>query len=264
MRDPMNPEQPPSGPLYAPETPAGGASGTQRGSGAAPGAQTGSEGFDAPTPVAHATPCGPNVCGVVTHAEAAPAPEPGLRDRMAGRRGDYAAALAQSFAGSEGGRLERMTDAALAVRDRRMEQLAAGRETWKRKALEMEADRDRMLALLGEAVDWIPEGEMRERICAALNPQEQPPVNPPGSTVEQLPADDDPRGGEIGLAVIPSHITRDGRDDADDAGVPWPWLRLSIDVPGDDPAMVLSPSQARHLAAQLTDWADDADPKEQP
>jgi len=83
MRDPMNPEQPPSGPLYAPETPAGGASGTQRGSGAAPGAQTGSEGFDAPTPVAHATPCGPNVCGVITHEGAVPEPEPGLREQYA-------------------------------------------------------------------------------------------------------------------------------------------------------------------------------------
>ena len=28
-----------------------------------------------------------------------------------------------------------------------------------------------------------------------------------------LPAEDDPRGGSIGLALVPSHITRDGRDD---------------------------------------------------
>jgi hypothetical protein len=46
MQVPMNPEQPPSGPLHAPETPAGGASGTQRGSGAATGAQAGAEGFE--------------------------------------------------------------------------------------------------------------------------------------------------------------------------------------------------------------------------
>ena len=105
----------------------------------------------ASTPVAHATPCGPNVCGVVTHEGAAPAPEPGLRDRMAGRRGDYAAALAQSFAGPEGGRLERMTDAVTAVADGEQQQL---------------------LALLGEAVDWIHDGELRDRICAALNPQD--------------------------------------------------------------------------------------------
>lgn len=36
-------------------------------------------------------------------------------------------------------------DAVMRVRDRRMEQLAAGRETWKAKAEEIEADRDRLL-----------------------------------------------------------------------------------------------------------------------
>lgn len=48
MPGPANPEQPPSGPLYASETPSGGASGTQRGSGAASGPQTGAEGFEVP------------------------------------------------------------------------------------------------------------------------------------------------------------------------------------------------------------------------
>jgi hypothetical protein len=38
------------------------------------------------------------------------------------------------------------------------------------------ADREQqhLLGLLGEAVDWIHEGELRDRITAALNPQEQP------------------------------------------------------------------------------------------
>ena len=55
-----------------------------------------------------------------------PAPtETSLRARMAGPRGDYAAALAQSFAGPDTGRLERITDAVLAVRDQRMEHLTA-------------------------------------------------------------------------------------------------------------------------------------------
>jgi hypothetical protein len=71
-----------------------------------------------------------------------------------------------------------------------------------------------------------------------------------------LPAEEDPRGGTIGLALIPSHITRGGRDDQPDDGAPWPWLRLSLDVVGDDPCVVLNPAQARHLAAQLADWAD--------
>jgi hypothetical protein len=38
-----------------------------------------------------------------------------------------------------------LADAVLAVRDRRMEQLAAGRATWKAKAEEIERDRDRLL-----------------------------------------------------------------------------------------------------------------------
>lgn len=147
----------------------------------------------APTPVAHATPCGPNVCGVVTHAEAeaecdhdsqviehegvaywaclkcgknhgpvdAPAPEPGLREQVAGRRGDYAAALAQSFAGSEDGRLERMTDAALAVRDAELQQL-----------------RERLRLVAGYADAWFMSGTGATRECgrtilAALR-REQP------------------------------------------------------------------------------------------
>lgn len=110
-------------------------------------------------------------CRYVPCANCAPAPEPGLREQVAAlfrcppggvRLGDEPPGI--------------IADAVLAVRDRRMEQLAAGRETWKRKALEMEADRDRLLALLGEAVDWIPEGELRDRICAALNGREGAPL----------------------------------------------------------------------------------------
>lgn len=74
-----------------------------------------------------------------------------------------------------------------------------------------------------------------------------------------LPIEADPRGGEVGLALIPSHITRDGRDDGPEDGAPWPWLRLSLDECPDDPSAVLNPAQARHLAAQLTAWADRAD-----
>ncbi|WP_093803963.1 hypothetical protein [Streptomyces sp. Wb2n-11] len=73
-----------------------------------------------------------------------------------------------------------------------------------------------------------------------------------------LPADEDPRGGQITLAEIPSHITRDGRDDQPEDGVPWPWLRVSVD-PDDrtcEPTILLNPKQARHLADQLTAWAD--------
>lgn len=90
---------------------------------------------------------------------------------------------------------------------------------------------------------------------------EDAPCGPPwayhGSHI--LPVEEDPRRGVVGLALIPSHITRDGRDDRPEDGVPWPWLRLSVDGCPDDPAVVLNPAQARHLAAQLTDWADTAE-----
>lgn len=75
-----------------------------------------------------------------------------------------------------------------------------------------------------------------------------------------LPADDGPRSGSIGLAEIPSHITRDGRDDQPEDGAPWPWARLSIDIGDDHAVAVINPAQARHLAAQLTVWADSAQP----
>lgn len=77
-----------------------------------------------------------------------------------------------------------------------------------------------------------------------------------------LPAEDDPRDGSIGLALIPSHITRDGRDDQPEDGTPYPWLRLSIDVDDGHAAAVIDPAQARYLAEQLTAWADQVDPPE--
>lgn len=74
-----------------------------------------------------------------------------------------------------------------------------------------------------------------------------------------LPNEDDTRAGSIGLALIPGHITRDGRDDQPDDRQPWPWLRLSVDTQPDDPAVILNPAQARHLAEQLSTWADQAE-----
>lgn len=68
------------------------------------------------------------------------------------------------------------------------------------------------------------------------------------------PREDGPRDGAVGLAVIPSHITADGRDDQPADGPPWPWLRLHLDVPGDDPCTLLDVAQARFLRDQLTEW----------
>jgi hypothetical protein len=79
------------------------------------------------------------------------------------------------------------------------------------------------------------------------------------------PAEDDPRDGSIGLALIPSHISRDGRDDQPEDGAPWPWLRFSAEgraANEGDVDLILNPAQARHLAKQLNTWADRADPPE--
>jgi hypothetical protein len=45
-----------------------------------------------------------------------------------------------------------------------------------------------------------------------------------------LPHNDGPRdeGAPVQLAEVPSHITRDGRDDRPEDGAPWPWMRLSV------------------------------------
>lgn len=67
-------------------------------------------------------------------------------------------------------------DAVLAVRDRRMEQLAAGRATWKAKAEEIERDRDRLAtqvdrltARLGQYADRaIANGERAEAAAATF------------------------------------------------------------------------------------------------
>jgi hypothetical protein len=71
-----------------------------------------------------------------------------------------------------------------------------------------------------------------------------------------LPDEEDCRGGSVGLALIPGHITRDGRDDKPEDEQPWPWLRLSVDADAEGAAVLITPAQARHLAGQLTDWAD--------
>ncbi len=77
-----------------------------------------------------------------------------------------------------------------------------------------------------------------------------------------LPITEDPRDGSVQLAEIPSHITRDGRDDAPDDDQPWPWARLSIDTADGSADVVLDPGQARALAAALLAWADRAGPGE--
>ncbi|MCX4911860.1 hypothetical protein [Streptomyces sp. NBC_00878] len=80
--------------------------------------------------------------------------------------------------------------------------------------------------------------------------EDDPPCAYRGSHI--LPSEDDPKGGVVQLAEVPSHITRDGRDDQPEDGTPWPWLRLSVNQ--DD--AVLSRSQVRQVYESLGAWLE--------
>jgi hypothetical protein len=88
--------------------------------------------------------------------------------------------------------------------------------------------------------------------ASSFDLEDNPPYAYQGSHV--LPSDDDRRDdGEIlQLAEIPSHVTRDGRDDQPDDGKPWPWLRLSLYAEDT----VLTRDQAAALHAALGSWLD--------
>lgn len=70
-----------------------------------------------------------------------------------------------------------------------------------------------------------------------------------------LPHEDDARdpGCVVQLAEVPSHVTRDGRDDQPEDGAPWPWLRLSV---GREDA-VLDRGQVAELHASLGVWLEE-------
>ncbi|MCP9209529.1 hypothetical protein [Streptomyces cucumeris] len=84
-----------------------------------------------------------------------------------------------------------LTEAVLAVRDRRMEQLVAGRETWRAKAEEIERDRDRLLTQLNGITaerdslgreadrlrrDWVEQRDRAERAEVEEAEQESSPL----------------------------------------------------------------------------------------
>lgn len=80
-----------------------------------------------------------------------------------------------------------------------------------------------------------------------------PPYVYQGSHV--LPSEDDVRDGVVQLAEVPSHITRDGRDDRPEDGVPWPWMRLSV---GREDA-VLHARQVRAVYESMGAWLAQAE-----
>ncbi|NEC92304.1 hypothetical protein [Streptomyces sp. SID12501] len=78
--------------------------------------------------------------------------------------------------------------------------------------------------------------------------EEDPPYAYQRSHV--LPSEADPRGGDVQLAEVPSHITRDGRDDQPEDGRPWPWLRVSLN--SED--AVLHARQVREVWESMGAW----------
>ena len=82
------------------------------------------------------------------------------------------------------------------------------------------------------------------------NGEDGPPHVYQGSHI--LPSEDDPRDGIVQLAEIPSHITRDGRDDQPEDGAPWPFLRLYVHASD----AVLNARQVREAYEAMGAWLE--------
>lgn len=67
-----------------------------------------------------------------------------------------------------------------------------------------------------------------------------------------LPMESDPRGGWVNLALIPSHITRDGRDDKSEDETPWPYLRFGV----NEETVILTRRNVKMIADSLNHWLE--------
>lgn len=68
-----------------------------------------------------------------------------------------------------------------------------------------------------------------------------------------FPRASDERSGHVDLAAIPTHITRDGKDDGE-GGYWHPWLRFGV----NNNTVLLTLRQAETLRNALTQWLDKA------
>lgn len=82
------------------------------------------------------------------------------------------------------------------------------------------------------------------------NGEHGPPYAYQGSHI--LPSEDDLRDGIVQLAEVPSHITRDGRDDQPEDGAPWPWMRLSV----NESDSILHAKQVREMWESMGAWLE--------
>ena len=69
-----------------------------------------------------------------------------------------------------------------------------------------------------------------------------------------LPSNKDKRGGEFGVSAIPSHITRDGRDNKPE-GQWHPWLRVHLRADTGN-TIVLTSKQVEALRDALNRWLE--------
>lgn len=67
-----------------------------------------------------------------------------------------------------------------------------------------------------------------------------------------LPSEFDPRGGTVDLALIPSHITRDGRDDKPEDEAPWPYLRFGV----NEGTVILTRENVQQVYETLGWWLE--------
>jgi hypothetical protein len=75
-----------------------------------------------------------------------------------------------------------------------------------------------------------------------------------------LPSKKDNRGGVLGIAAIPGHITRRGRPALSDDFTPyWPYLRVSM-FEADD-SVILTRAQVEKLRNALNQWLKRAAPE---
>jgi len=82
------------------------------------------------------------------------------------------------------------------------------------------------------------------------------PIKYQGSHV--LPSNKDERGGDLGFAAIPSHITRNRKDNGAENG--WlPWLRFHLNG-GYQDSLILTRKQVTELRDCLNVWMDKSAP----
>jgi hypothetical protein len=90
--------------------------------------------------------------------------------------------------------------------------------------------------------------EISDRPCDCGQPDA--PLIYQGSHV--LPSEEDPRGGDVDLALIPGHITRDARDNGDE-DTHWPFLRFGV----NGQTVILTRHHVEQIHATLGDWLEE-------